>query len=131
MFGLKLVVITALCFSDLTLAEEPQSHQERAVPGVCSSGIYGELSVLAYYPPAVSYCAQRFPVKCTSAKSKRSMATKLSTVTSKASSTISATDERLSAYSKCLKQPAHVVSTICSCIQVPKVSLRSHLYIFL
>ena len=98
---------------------------------VCGSGIYGELvPILSPYPIAQAFCSAVFPVACTSAaKRKRSApsttaaTTKGSTTTTKkaVSTTTSSVDSKASALSKCQRQPANVISTICSCIETPEV----------
>lgn len=62
----------------------------------------------------------------TPGSSSKSQATTIITSTSKSSSqkttTSSTYDPRASAWSKCQQQPWNVVSTLCSCIETPKVS---------
>lgn len=125
-------------------------YVEKRGSGVCQSGIYGELApILAQYPIAEAFCTLVYPVKCTSAGSghKKRVApstttttpvktstttpstTKTTTSTTKvaASSTTKSTttqDAKASAWSKCQAQPGNVISTMCSCIESPKVAFQ-------
>ena len=111
--------------------------------GVCGSGIYGELApILAAYPIAEAFCSAVYPVKCTTAKavkrqastpkptatttttkpSSTSSSSKTTTKPSSTTTTTTSTNQQSSAWSKCQAQGANVVSTLCSCIEVPKVS---------
>lgn len=95
--------------------------EERA--NICSSGIYGELvPVLASYPVAQSFCTQIFPVKCTTKRAKQRAAPS-TTKRRTPMTTSSSSDRRAPAWAKCQKQPKNVVSTLCSCIQTPKVCI--------
>lgn len=114
------------------LAAPPQFFQPRA-GGVCNSGIYGELApVLAQYPAAQAFCSAVYPVKCTTKVAKRAGTTtttttgattkaRTTTTTTKKATSTTSTDAKASAWSKCQGQGSGVVSTMCSCIEVPKV----------
>lgn len=116
---------------------------------ICYHGIYGALQVLSNYPPAQSFCAAKFPVKCVQ-KAKRSVAGTTTTATGKATvATTQATTKTtiLSAKAQVTTQNAvngdpkayHMsilrnmayssISTLCSCIQPAKVILLLYTYI--
>lgn len=134
------IVQVALNWPITTLAVPSQPMEPRA-GAVCSSGLYGELApILAGYSIAQSFCTSNYPVKCTtSPKIKRTPSTKSATTskqtktskttattktpptTTQPKTTSTATDPKASAWSKCQSQGANFVSTLCSCIETPKV----------
>jgi hypothetical protein len=136
--GLKRILALVLAIACLTGAGVAAPQLEIRAGSVCSSGVYGELvPLLAQYPIALSFCSAVYPIQCTSAKlGKRASTTTVTpsstttkastTITTKASTTKTTTtttqNAQSSAWSKCQQQPANVVSTICSCIETPKVS---------
>lgn len=115
----------------LALAAPLAESLEIRANGVCGSGIYGELApILAQYPIAQAFCTVAYPVSCTTAKAKRAASAATTTMkttskttqaTSKQTTTTNA-DAKASAWSKAKNQPGNVVSTMCSCIETPKVS---------
>ena len=124
--ALKLVIITALLAVQSVTAIP---YVEERGASVCQGGIYGELSpILAQYPVAQAFCT-KYAVKCTSAGSvpKKRLAT-TSKTTTKSTTTKSTTtgNAQASAWSKCQGQPGNVISTMCSCIETPKVVFDHH-----
>ena len=113
---------------------------ERTNGDVCQEGLYGELvPVLKPHGVAQAYCAQAYPVTCRvqkmvmvrkvplSTTSKSSATPSVSSTIPKTSTNSSKTTTKVanpkeSAWSKLLQQGRAVVSTLCSCIQDPKVS---------
>lgn len=103
----------------------------------CNRGIYAEVAnALKSHPPAQSFCAAAYPIKCT-VKQKRSppgSTTTSSSVIPKAQATATTTqaaagsprpgDTKAAAWSQVLKQGRDFVSTLCSCLQPPKASFH-------
>lgn len=152
MFALREIFLISLLFQRSIIAHP--FGEVFARDGVCSSGIYGELSgILASYPVAVSFCKAVYPVKCSKGKreleprleargttttttttkpttttTKSTTTTKPTTTTTKPTTTTKSTtttvDAKASAWSKCQGQGGNVVSTMCSCIQGPPTVSR-------
>lgn len=95
------------------------SHLESRADGVCSQGIYGELfPYLVHYATAEAYCPSVYPIHCTTARIERAAtSTRMTTTTS--------TDLGPSAWSRARKEPNDVLSTLCSCIETPRVSVAA------
>lgn len=147
MFALRQIFLVFLLFQHSVVGHP--FAEVFARNGVCSSGIYGELSgILASYPIAVSFCKAVYPVSCSKGKrelevratttmtttkpttttTKSTTTTTKSTTTTKPTTTITkattkstttTVDAKASAWSKCQGQGGNVVSTMCSCIQAP------------
>jgi hypothetical protein len=139
------VAMVALC-SAWTAFATPAEFLNPRTGSICSSGIYGELApILAAYPIAQAFCSAVYPVKCTIAKREVARAptarvllprkqtsttttkpsttttTKPPTTTTKSTTKSTTTlNAQSSAWSKCQGQGAGIVSTMCSCIEVPK-----------
>lgn len=141
-----ILALTALHISSGLAAplEERSAGVCRRNAGVCNSGLYNELvPFLATYSPALAFCSDVFPVPCTTAAPKLAVrapsappssttkpisttvptTTQVTTTTKAPSTTTTNTnqDPHKSAWSKCQQQPWNVISTLCACIEVPKV----------
>lgn len=139
MASLKTTLLLALAAIHMPLVAVATLLEERG-SSICGTGIYGELApILAQYPIAQAFCSAVFPVACTTApqqqkRAKTTISTTSTSVKTSSTSTLSKTTTKssamtqspeASAWSRIQSQAAGTISTLCSCIETPKVCLPS------
>ena len=92
-----------------------------APAAVCNSGIYKDLLFLANYPPAQKFCSEHFPVPAVTTTLAPGKVKRGDVSTTSVASTVTNTALASAVLAKCTESSAqNVVSTACSCIEVPK-----------